>query len=96
MQFQIQNGACYFYRKDKYVHAWDQRGKNHVPAMVSTLMEYETQTLNFTLQTHDLQLNQLHVTSTWHLCKATGEDHRKLVLLNGATDTGVSSTISLS
>lgn len=70
--------------------------KKHVAATVSTLMKYETQTLNFMHQIHDLQLNQLHAASTWHLCKATGEDHRNLVLLDGPTDVEISSTISLS
>lgn len=70
--------------------------KEHVTAMVPTWMKYETQTLNFTPQIYDLQLNQLHATVTWHLCKAPEEDHRNLILLNGAPDTGISSTISRS
>jgi len=69
--------------------------KNHVAATVSTLTKYETQTLSFMDQIHDLQPNQLHAMSAWHLCKATGEDHRNLVLLNGATDKRIPSTISL-
>lgn len=39
VQLQIHSGACYEHREDKNLRAQDQCGKQHIAAVVSTIMK---------------------------------------------------------